>query len=138
MIGNNRQHRKIVLVLAEKPSVGRELARVLGCRQKANGYIEGPSYIVTWALGHLVELAPPEKYGKQYQNWSMETLPMLPDKMQLLNRFVCLGRNPKTFDGTAESCFVQNPAGNQFSFPSGVTLEGAFSFTSGVPLEELV
>lgn len=71
------------LVLAEKPSVGRELARVLGCRQKANGYIEGPSHIVTWALGHLVELAPPEKYGKQYQNWSMETLPMLPDKMQL-------------------------------------------------------
>lgn len=59
------------LVLAEKPSVGRELARVLGCRQKANGYIEGPGHIVTWALGHLVELAPPEKYGKQYQNWSM-------------------------------------------------------------------
>lgn len=71
------------LVLAEKPSVGRELARVLGCRKKANGYMEGADYIVTWALGHLVELASPEKYDKQYQNWSMDTLPMLPDKMRL-------------------------------------------------------
>ena len=71
------------LVLAEKPSVGRDLARVLGCRQKANGYIEGPQYIVTWALGHLVELAQPEAYDKRYQTWSMETLPMLPEHMQL-------------------------------------------------------
>ncbi len=71
------------LVLAEKPSVGRDLARVLGCRQKANGYIEGPQHIVTWALGHLVELAQPEAYDKRYQTWSMETLPMLPEHMQL-------------------------------------------------------
>ena len=52
------------LVLAEKPSVARELARVLGCKQSGEGYLEGEKYIVTWALGHLVELAPPEDYDK--------------------------------------------------------------------------
>ncbi len=71
------------LVLAEKPSVGRELARVLGCRQSSSGFISGGQYIVTWALGHLVELAEPEAYGEQYKTWSMETLPMLPNKMEL-------------------------------------------------------
>lgn len=71
------------LVLAEKPSVGRELARVLGCRQSSGGFISGGQYIVTWALGHLVELAEPETYGEQYKTWSMETLPMLPNKMEL-------------------------------------------------------
>lgn len=71
------------LVLAEKPSVGRELARVLGCRQGGGGFLSGGSYIVTWALGHLVELAEPEAYGEQYKTWSMETLPMLPEKMEL-------------------------------------------------------
>lgn len=71
------------LVLAEKPSVGRELARVLGCKQKGNGFLAGNQYIVTWALGHLVTLADPECYGKQYKTWSLDTLPMLPDKMEL-------------------------------------------------------
>ena len=71
------------LVLAEKPSVGREIARVLGCRQGGNGFLSGQNYIVTWALGHLVELEDPEHYGKQYQQWSMDTLPMLPPKMEL-------------------------------------------------------
>ncbi len=72
-----------ILVLAEKPSVGKELARVLGCRKSNNGYIAGDRYIVTWALGHLVTLAAPEHYGKQYKSWRMEDLPMLPDKMAL-------------------------------------------------------
>ena len=71
------------LVLAEKPSVGREIARVLGCRKSGNGYIEGNQYIVTWALGHLVELEDPEHYGKQYKTWSLENLPMLPEHMDL-------------------------------------------------------
>ena len=71
------------LVLAEKPSVGREIARVLGCRQSGNGCLIGPRYIVTWALGHLVELAQPETYGDQYKTWSLETLPMMPEKMEL-------------------------------------------------------
>lgn len=72
------------LVLAEKPSVARELARVLGCKQKGDGCLLGGQYIVTWALGHLVTLADPEAYSKQYQSWRLEDLPMLPEKMQLV------------------------------------------------------
>jgi len=73
-----------ILVLAEKPSVARELARVLNCNQKANGYIMGSKYIVTWALGHLVTLADPETYGNKYKTWNLEDLPMLPNKMELV------------------------------------------------------
>jgi len=71
------------LVLAEKPSVARDLAKVLKCNQNKGGYIEGPNYIVTWALGHLVTLLDPEGYGDKYKKWSMETLPMLPKPMKL-------------------------------------------------------
>ena len=70
------------LVLAEKPSVARELARVLGCKKSGEGFLEGEQYIVTWALGHLVELAPPEDYDKAWAKWDLLTLPMLPDKMK--------------------------------------------------------
>ena len=66
------------LVLAEKPSVAREIARVLGSNQKQKGYLEGPQYIVTWALGHLVGLAEPEDYDNKYQKWNLEDLPILP------------------------------------------------------------
>lgn len=72
-----------ILVLAEKPSVGKEIARVLGCKKSCGGYIDGERYIVTWALGHLVTLVDPEFYGEQYKAWNMETLPMLPEKMAL-------------------------------------------------------
>lgn len=72
------------LVLAEKPSVGRELARVLGANTKKNGYFENNSYIVTWALGHLVTLADPEHYGEEYKTWRMDTLPILPKHMDLV------------------------------------------------------
>ena len=72
------------LVIAEKPSVGRDIARVLGCEKKTNTYIEGKDYIVTWALGHLVTLADPEQYGEQYRTWSMDTLPMLPGHWKLV------------------------------------------------------
>ncbi|WP_202077469.1 DNA topoisomerase III [Caldalkalibacillus salinus] len=65
------------LVLAEKPSVGRDIARVLQCTKKLNGYFEGQQYIVTWALGHLVTLAGPESYGEKYKSWKLEDLPML-------------------------------------------------------------
>ena len=70
------------LVLAEKPSVGRELARVLGCTKSGEGYLEGAEYIVTWALGHLVELSAPEEYDKAWQKWDLLTLPMLPGQMK--------------------------------------------------------
>jgi DNA topoisomerase-3 len=72
------------LVLAEKPSVGRELAKVLNCNQKGNGCLMGAKYIVTWALGHLVTLADPEVYGEKYKTWRNEDLPMLPAKMELV------------------------------------------------------
>ena len=71
------------LILAEKPSVGRDIARVLKCNKKGNGYLEGDKYIITWGLGHLVTLAEPDAYGEQYKKWSMEDLPILPDKMKL-------------------------------------------------------
>lgn len=72
-----------ILVLAEKPSVGRDLAKVLKCNQKGNGCLMGGKYIVTWALGHLVTLADPETYGEKYKSWKMEDLPMLPKTMEL-------------------------------------------------------
>jgi DNA topoisomerase III len=72
------------LVLAEKPSVGRELAKVLSCNQKGNGCFMGSKYVVTWALGHLVTLADPEVYGEKYKTWKTEDLPMLPLKMELI------------------------------------------------------
>ena len=71
------------LVLAEKPSVARDIARVLNCGQKGKGFIEGPNYVVTWALGHLVTLAEPDDYDKKLKQWRMEDLPMLPEKMKL-------------------------------------------------------
>ena len=71
------------LVLAEKPSVGKEIARVLGCHGGGSGYMAGAQYVVTWALGHLVELAEPEHYGSQYKTWSLDSLPMMPEKMAL-------------------------------------------------------
>lgn len=72
------------LVIAEKPSVARDIARVLHCTQKGNGILESKEYVVTWALGHLVTLADPEEYDKKYMKWDMETLPMMPDKMKLV------------------------------------------------------
>lgn len=72
------------LVLAEKPSVGRDIARVLHCNKKTNTYIEGDQYIVTWGLGHLVTLADPEHYNPKYKEWTMESLPMIPKRMELV------------------------------------------------------
>lgn len=72
------------LVLAEKPSVGRDLARVLNCNKKGNGYFEGNKYIVTWALGHLVTLADPEVYEEKYKSWQLDHLPILPPSLKLV------------------------------------------------------
>ena len=81
------------LVLTEKPSVARDIARVLGCKKNGNGCIIGDKYIVTWALGHLVTLADPEAYDAKYKNWRMEDLPMLPKRMKL----VVIGQTSKQF-----------------------------------------
>ncbi|SKC90095.1 DNA topoisomerase III [Maledivibacter halophilus] len=82
------------LVLAEKPSVGKDLARVLSCNKKGNGYIEGKKYIVTWALGHLVTLGDPEIYNEKYKAWRLEDLPMLPSPLKL----VVIKRSGKQFN----------------------------------------
>ncbi len=71
------------LVLAEKPSVGKEIARILGCSSRQKSFCEGKDYIVTWAMGHLVELAEPAAYDEKYRSWQLEHLPMLPDRMKL-------------------------------------------------------
>lgn len=72
------------VVIAEKPSVARDIARVLKCNQKINGAMEGSKYIITWGLGHLVTLADPENYKQEYKEWKMEHLPMLPPRMELV------------------------------------------------------
>lgn len=81
------------LVLTEKPSVARDIARVLGCKKNGNGCIIGDKYIITWALGHLVTLADPEAYDNKYKTWRMEDLPMLPNNMKL----VVIGQTSKQF-----------------------------------------
>ncbi|MCL1792428.1 MAG: DNA topoisomerase III [Oscillospiraceae bacterium] len=89
------------LVLAEKPSVAKEIAKALGCRKNENGFISGEKYIVTWALGHLVTLADPESYGEQYKEWSLESLPILPQRMEL----VVIKESAKQFKTVKELLF---------------------------------
>ncbi len=72
-----------IVVLAEKPSVGRDIARVLGCRERGEGYLAGDRYLVTWAVGHLVTLAEPDEMDERYHRWSFETLPILPKEIPL-------------------------------------------------------
>lgn len=92
-----------ILVLAEKPSVARDIAKVLKCGQSGNGCLIGSKYIVTWALGHLVTLADPEAYDDKYKRWSMEDLPMLPEKMKL----VVIKQTSKQF-GAVKSLLSRN------------------------------
>ena len=72
-----------IVVLAEKPSVGRDIARVIGCRTKGDGCLIGEQYIVTWAVGHLVTLAEPDEMDEKYKKWSFATLPILPEEIPL-------------------------------------------------------
>ncbi|MGI8411930.1 MAG: DNA topoisomerase 3 [Solirubrobacteraceae bacterium] len=75
------------LVIAEKPSVGRDLVRVLpGVFAKAEGYLEGPEHVVTWAVGHLVALADPDEYDDKFKKWRMADLPIVPDRFKLVVR----------------------------------------------------
>lgn len=68
------------LFLCEKPSQGKDIARVLGAKQRGTGCYNGPGIVVTWCIGHLIEAAPPEAYGEQYKRWSIEQLPILPER----------------------------------------------------------
>ncbi len=70
------------LVIAEKPSVARSIAAVIGADENKDGYMEGNGYVVSWCVGHLVELAQPESYGEQWKKWTYESLPVKPEKWQ--------------------------------------------------------
>ena len=70
------------LVIAEKPSVAQSIAKVLGCNDKQDGYLSGGGYLVSWCVGHLVELAEPETYDSKYETWKKEDLPIIPDVFQ--------------------------------------------------------
>ena len=75
------------LVIAEKPSVGRDLSRVLpGAFQKHEGYLETDTHVMTWAVGHLVQLAEPDEYDPKYKKWRMADLPIVPDAFKLVVR----------------------------------------------------
>ena len=72
------------LIITEKPSVARDIARVLNIPSQKEGHITGKDYTVTWALGHLIELSQPDEYDGTLKNWQMETLPILPTPLKLL------------------------------------------------------
>ena len=67
-------------VVAEKPAVARDIAKVLGARQRGEGFLHGNGYVVTWAVGHLVRLAEPQEMDPAWQRWRRELLPMLPER----------------------------------------------------------
>ena len=69
------------LIVAEKPSVARDIARVLGVRGAGEGYIDGEEYVVTWALGHLVSLCEPDEMDDRYKKWRWDDLPILPEEI---------------------------------------------------------
>ena len=72
-----------ILVIAEKPSVGRDIARVIGCRERGDGCLMSDKYIVSWAVGHLVTLAEPDEMDEKLKKWSFDTLPILPAEIPL-------------------------------------------------------
>ena len=70
------------LIITEKPSVGQSIGRVLGASKRCDGYLEGNGYLVSWCVGHLVELAEPQVYDNRYEKWSRSDLPILPERWQ--------------------------------------------------------
>jgi DNA topoisomerase III len=72
------------LVIAEKPSVSKSIAKVIGAYRQEDGYLEGGDCVVSWCLGHLAEYAAPEHYDERYENWCFEDLPILPVEWKLL------------------------------------------------------
>ena len=74
----------LILVVAEKPSVAMSYAKVLGATRRQDGYLEGNGYLVSWCIGHLVELAPPNVYDEKYTKWSIADLPIRPEKWRYL------------------------------------------------------
>ncbi len=106
------------LVLTEKPSVAKDIARVLGCKKSGSGCLIGDKYVITWALGHLVTLADPEAYDNKYKTWRMEDLPMLPEHMKL----VVIGQTAKQFK--AVSALLQSNEFNELVIATDAGREG--------------
>ena len=106
-----------IVVLAEKPSVGRDIARVLGCGNRGEGCLSGGNYIVTWAVGHLVTLCEPDELDGKYKRWSFDTLPILPENIPLK----VIASSRKQFqivkklinDGDTESLICATDAGRE-------------------------
>ena len=71
------------LIIAEKPSVARDIGKVLNCNKKGNGYLYNEKYIISWAIGHLVTLCDPEEYDENLKKWKMDTLPIIPDNIKI-------------------------------------------------------
>lgn len=69
--------------LCEKPSQGKDIARVIGAKQRGHGCYHSPGIVVTWCIGHLIEAAPPQAYGEQYKRWSIEQLPIVPERWRV-------------------------------------------------------
>ena len=90
------------LVIAEKPSVAQSLARVIGANKRQNGYLEGGGYLVSWCVGHLVELSAPERYDERFAKWRLEDLPILPERLPYISlvlavRLIRESHSHKTF-----------------------------------------
>ena len=92
----------MIVVVAEKPSVGRDIARVLKCTEKGEGFLKGEQYLVTWAIGHLVSLCEPGEANPAWLKWSMGYLPMLPDSIPLK----VLPNTVSTVNGETADTFV--------------------------------
>ena len=73
----------MIVCIAEKPSVGREIAQILGARSRRDGYYEGNGYAVTWTFGHFCTLKTPDDYTPDWKKWQLQTLPMIPEKFQI-------------------------------------------------------
>lgn len=117
------------LVLCEKPSVAREIARVLGCNKTSKSYIESDKYIVTWALGHLIELKMPENYDPKFKNWNLEDLPIIPDQMgikvmkQTSHQYKAIEQLSKRKD--IKECIIATDAGREGELVARWILEKA-------------
>jgi DNA topoisomerase-3 len=107
------------LVIAEKPSVAQSLAKVIGANKRQDGYLEGDGYLVSWCVGHLVELSAPERYDERYAKWRLEDLPILPERLAvrgLLGDYQKAVPDPEVPDGaiqTSQSLVCATDAGRE-------------------------
>ena len=107
------------LVVAEKPSVARDLARIIGASKREDGYLEGSGVRVTWCVGHLAELEDPAHYDAKWKAWSFDTLPMLPTKFDLRQRQGDDG------DSRLEVVFEEDPQGTKITLVHSDLPEGS-------------